>query len=91
MQTFLPYADFSKTIKVLDYKRLGKQRVEALQILKALHDPKNGWYHHPAVKMWVGYDEALKHYMNCCIREWILRGYENTMIMPRVVKPGCLS
>lgn len=36
MQTFLPYSSFKKTARVLDYKRLGKQRVEAYQILKAL-------------------------------------------------------
>lgn len=36
MQTFLPYPDFSASARVLDDKRLGKQRVECLQILKAL-------------------------------------------------------
>lgn len=36
MQTFLPYANFSMTAKVLDRSRLGKQRVEAVQILTAL-------------------------------------------------------
>ena len=36
MQTFLPYPDFRKSASVLDNKRLGKQRVECLQILKAL-------------------------------------------------------
>lgn len=36
MQTFLPYADFEKTAKCLDYKRLGKQRVEAWQIYLTL-------------------------------------------------------
>jgi len=30
MQTFLPYADFKLSTRVLDYKRLGKQRVEAM-------------------------------------------------------------
>ena len=33
MQTFLPYADFAQSAKVLDMKRLGKQRVEVLQLL----------------------------------------------------------
>ena len=28
----MPYADFEKIAKCLDYKRLGKQRVEAMQI-----------------------------------------------------------
>ena len=33
MQTFLPFPDFRKSISYLDYKRLGKQRVEAFQLL----------------------------------------------------------
>lgn len=37
MQTFLPYPDFVESVRVLDYRRLGKQRVEVLQILKTLH------------------------------------------------------
>jgi len=37
MQTFLPYDNFSMSARVLDNKRLGKQRVEALQILKVLN------------------------------------------------------
>ena len=36
MQTFLPYSDFKMSAHVLDNKRLGKQRVECLQILKTL-------------------------------------------------------
>ena len=40
MQTFLPYANFHLTAEVLDRKRLGKQRVEALQILKSLKKGK---------------------------------------------------
>jgi hypothetical protein len=36
VQTFLPYSDFTDSAKCLDDKRLGKQRVECLQILKAL-------------------------------------------------------
>ncbi len=31
VQTFLPYPDFCGTALVLDRKRLGKQRVEALR------------------------------------------------------------
>ena len=51
MQTFLPYADFVKTAKCLDYRRLGKQRIEAFQILNILEGKttKAGWKHHPAV------------------------------------------
>lgn len=35
MTTFLPYADFTETAKVLDRARLGKQRVETLQIVQS--------------------------------------------------------
>lgn len=36
MQTFLSYPDFNESARVLDDKRLGKQRVECLQILNVL-------------------------------------------------------
>lgn len=36
LQTFLPYPSFEKSVEVLDYRRLGKQRVEAMQILQSL-------------------------------------------------------
>ncbi|GAB3960278.1 hypothetical protein GCM10029978_009170 [Actinoallomurus acanthiterrae] len=62
MQTFLPYADFAATARVLDPRRLGKQRVEALQVLRGLTVPGYGWRHHPAVRMWAGYEEALTRY-----------------------------
>ncbi len=86
MQTFLPYADFNESVKCLDYRRLGKQRVEAMQILNALKDPNYGWQNHPAVKMWRGYEGALKAYMNICIKEWLRRGYKNNMELARVSK-----
>jgi hypothetical protein len=78
MQTFLPYADFSATAACLDMKRLGKQRVEVLQILKALHDPDYGWQNHPAVKMWRGHTGALVDYGLAVCAEWIGRGYNDT-------------
>jgi hypothetical protein len=62
MQTFLPYADFAAGARTLDRRRLGKQRVEALQVLRALVIPGYGWRHHPAAKMWTGYEEALTRY-----------------------------
>jgi hypothetical protein len=62
MQSFLPYPEFARTAAVLDPRRLGKQRVEALQILRGLVVPNYGWRHHPAVKMWTGYEEALVRY-----------------------------
>ena len=78
MQTFLPYADFEKSLSCLDYKRLGKQRVEAMQIINSL-EKGGGWKNHPATLMWKGYIEALKLYCNTAIKLWVERGYKNTM------------
>jgi len=80
MQTFLPYANVRKSMKVLDSRRLGKQRVEAFQILNiVLGRATGGWRNHPAIKMWRSNPNALKVYLNETIREWIGRGYRNTM------------
>jgi hypothetical protein len=79
MQTFLPYSDFYKSAQCLDYRRLGKQRVECKQILNALNRKSGGWVNHPAVLMWKGYEDALRMYMWECIEEWKRRGYKNTM------------
>ena len=81
MQTFLPYSDFEDSARCLDYRRLGKQRVEAMQLHNILTNrtTTKGWRSHPALKMWEGYAPALAHYMNVCIDEWIHRGYNNTM------------
>ena len=85
MQTFLPYADFKESAKCLDYKRLGKQRVEAKQILDTIEGRSKGWKNHPAVKMWLGHSEALKQYLREIIIEWIRRGYKNTMQIPEEI------
>ena len=78
MQTFLPYSDFTACARILDSKRLGKQRVETLQIVKALLHPDYGWRHHPAVLMWKGYEEALGRYgMEVC-HAWRRRGFADT-------------
>lgn len=79
MQTFLPHPDFHKTASVLDWRRLGKQRVEAQQILNTLRGLRAGWAAHPAVVMWRGYERALEEYRNTCILEWLRRGYKNSM------------
>jgi hypothetical protein len=78
MQSFLPFSDFAATAAVLDQRRLGKQRVEALQILRGLTIAGYGWRHHPAVKMWAGYEEALVRYgMEIC-SAWTKRGRADT-------------
>jgi len=81
MQTFLPYADFEKTVKCLDFRRLGKQRVEAMQIHNIItgRANSNAWKNHPAVNMWRNYEKSLATYHNFCIYEWVDRGYNNNM------------
>lgn len=78
IQTFLPYADFVTTAQVLDNKRLGKQRVETLQILNTLLGIRQGWANHPAVKMWRGHELLLVKYGVAVCDEWIGRGYKDT-------------
>jgi hypothetical protein len=74
MQTFLPYPDFAESAAVLDSKRLGKQRVEALQVLRAVTRLTYGWKRHPAVRMWVGYAEGVGAYGTVMCLEWVSRG-----------------
>jgi hypothetical protein len=78
VQTFLPYPDFARSAAVLDDRRLGKQRVETLQILRALTRPDYGWRHHPAVLMWKGHEEALAAYGVAICAEWCRRGHADT-------------
>lgn len=81
MQTFVPYGtDFARNAEVLDRQRLGKQRVEAWQILRTLIGESQGWKNHPAVKMWDGYVEALAQYGIVMCREWIARGYNDSLL-----------
>ena len=82
MQTFIPFPDFEQCAKVLDYRRLGKQRVECKQILNAIARGNGGWSNHPATNMWRGYEPALRQYMRAIILEWIRRGYKNNMEIP---------
>lgn len=86
MQIFLPYEDFKKSLRVLDNKRLGKQRVETYQIISAISrrpkldgTPYKGWLNHPCTIMWKNYLPALKQYLNYSIMEWVERGFKNTM------------
>lgn len=80
MQTFLPYSDFATSAKALDNKRLGKQRVEAYQILRSLLGLSKGWLSHPAVKMWRGHEFALLIYGTVICREWRNRGFQDTVL-----------
>lgn len=78
MQTFLPYPDFRESAATLDERRLGKQRVETLQVMRALTLPGYGWQHHPVVAMWRGYRPALMRYQDAVCAEWVARGHPDT-------------
>lgn len=83
---FLPFPNIYYSIKCLDDKRLGKQRLECKQIINLLEEydrthiiPSKGWSSHPAFLSWIGYTNHLKVYFNICVREWINRGFVNNM------------
>jgi Pyrimidine dimer DNA glycosylase len=78
MQTFVPVADFEDSARLLDSPRLGKQRVETLQILRALELPDYGWATHPAVRMWRGRTPALVAYGLAMVRVWRERGFADS-------------
>ncbi len=78
VQTFLPYPDFEASARALDQKRLGKQRVETIQVVRALTVPGYGWANHPAALMWRGFEEALGRYGFACCEAWIELGFGDT-------------
>jgi hypothetical protein len=88
VQTFLPYPDFTASALVLDQKRLGKQRVETIQVLRGLTVPTYGWRHHPAVKMWIGYEEALVRYGLDMCAVWCATGRADTCATTLVADLG---
>lgn len=88
MQTFLPHPDFRETALLLDRRRLGKQRVEALQVLRGLTVPGYGWRRHPAVRMWTGYEEALVRYGLEICRVWREQGHQDSCAASLVSRPG---
>jgi hypothetical protein len=78
VQTFLPFPDFAESAHVLDSPRLGKQRVEALQVLRAIVLPSYGWQTRPAMLMWRGYVPALTRYALDMTDEWTARGHADS-------------
>ena len=79
MQTFLPFPSFAASAAVLDGPRLGKQRIETLQLLRANTVPGYGWRHHPAAKMWANRLPALVLYGLAMTDEWVSRGHADTV------------
>jgi hypothetical protein len=91
---FLPYDNLKKSAANLDDFRLCHQRKVAKQIIDNLEsknpDPKV--MTHPAVKMWVGYANALKVHHDILINEWISRGKNNKMkLMAENIKPSTVK
>jgi len=83
VNTFLPYPNFRKSLESLDNRRLGKQRLEAYQIIMYLLGTPlgsgKGYTNHPAKEMWKGYTNALIEYYNINLKVWIDRGGKNEM------------
>jgi hypothetical protein len=78
VQTFLPFPDFAASAAVLDRARLGKQRVETLQLIRALTVEGHGWRRHPAARMWRGHLEALGAYGAAVVAVWTAAGRADT-------------
>jgi hypothetical protein len=79
VQTFLPYPDFAASARCLDRARLGKQRVEVLQLVNTLQGKSTGWRQHPCIRMWRGFCPALVQYGVAMCDEWIARGFQDTV------------
>jgi hypothetical protein len=82
--------------RVLDNKRLNKQRIECKQIYNVLTDPTRvGWRNHPAVLMWKGYTDSLVDYWSCVELECRHRGFKRLPVpdltAPTVVEPKWLG
>lgn len=91
MQTFLPYADFTKSAQVLDKKRLFKQAVENIHIIGTLLElpkrdgnPRVGYKNHPVINMWRGYEQCLILYHKAILDECIKRGINTTIPFPKI-------
>ena len=80
MQTFMPHDSYRESARALDYRRLGKQRVECKQILNVLTGQSAGWANHPAVKMWRGHTSQLVLYAIDVCTEWRSRGYRDSLL-----------
>jgi hypothetical protein len=79
VNTFVPFDDLGLTASILDYRRLGKQRVECKQILAALMGETTAYINHPATQMWRGYSDGLVAYAAVMCNEWARRGYDCTL------------
>lgn len=79
MNTFLPYPDFRESAQVLDNRRLGKQRVETLQLARAIAWEQSRFRSHPAAIMWQPYLDSLIHYGLVVCEVWREKGFRDTV------------
>jgi hypothetical protein len=94
MQTFITDHNVSIAAKNLDNTRLGKQRVEALQIFECLEVPESKSYqnksmrNHKAVQMWEGYSKFLiEVYVAEILYQWQeVRGFNNSKCFTKYMK-----
>ena len=77
MQVFLPFPCVEKSLKVLNKQRLGKQRVEANQMIGIIEGHGKGWKSHPCTKMYSSYLDFLKFYYNRSLLEFEHKGGNN--------------
>ena len=82
VNVFVPHTDLVEIAECLDTKRLYKQIVECKQILNALkairNNEKAGYTNHPATKMWIGHDKALRAYQLIMLNEWLERRWDTS-------------
>eukprot|EP00931_Biecheleriopsis_adriatica_P091925 TRINITY_DN65771_c0_g1_i1.p1 TRINITY_DN65771_c0_g1~~TRINITY_DN65771_c0_g1_i1.p1 ORF type:complete len:291 (+),score=42.49 TRINITY_DN65771_c0_g1_i1:234-1106(+) len=82
MITFLPLSCFASVARLLDDKRLGSQRVEALFILRCVRNADGRYQRFQRAgycRMWIGYEQALAVYYNVMVDEWNRRGYKTDL------------
>jgi hypothetical protein len=84
VQTFLPDSrGYAASLYVLDTQRLGKQRVEGMQLLlanlgldKEFRPRISSWRNHSAARMWHGHEYALLEYIVTSSALYRRRGIE---------------
>ncbi|MCS7094410.1 MAG: pyrimidine dimer DNA glycosylase [Thaumarchaeota archaeon] len=90
MQIFRPYVDWRRSADVLDDRRLGKQRVECMQVLNVIlrklgwiNDGRKGWLNHPIGLLYYNsgkpYVRDIVGFFNACVQEWVNRGFRNSI------------
>jgi hypothetical protein len=58
------------------YKLIDTKSISEYDKSQIISMPR-GYVNHPITKMWLCYDDSLKHYINCCITEWTSRKKKN--------------